>query len=129
MATETLFSRLGGLEGVSRIILAFYDRVLASAKLEPFFAGVDMRRLVDHQAKFISSIMGGPVSYTDEELQEVHARLGIDREAFQEMLAQFRTTLEQHQLTASDIEAVMAALEKREECIVASRSMPGSRVA
>lgn len=52
MEDSDLFHRLGGLTGVSRIVLALYDRVLASARLEPYFRGVDMRRLVEHQANF-----------------------------------------------------------------------------
>jgi hemoglobin len=56
-------------------VLSFYDRVLTSATIAPFFADVDMRRLVDHQAKFISSVMGGPSSYSTAALREVHAHL------------------------------------------------------
>jgi hemoglobin len=129
MAETTLFDRLGGFGAVSRIVLSFYDRVLMSERLEPFFAGVDMRRLVEHQAKFISSLMGGPTSYSDDELREVHGRLSIDRDSFQEMLALFRASLEQHGLPLSDIEAVMLELERRKPCIVTGGSRPDSRVA
>jgi truncated hemoglobin YjbI len=55
----TMFERYGGIAFVTRFVLSFYDRVLTSATIAPFFADVDMRRLVDHQAKFISSVMGG----------------------------------------------------------------------
>jgi truncated hemoglobin YjbI len=36
-----------------------------------------VRRLIDHQARFISSATGGPVSYSDEHLRRVHQTFGI----------------------------------------------------
>jgi hemoglobin len=123
------FHKLGGLQAVSRIALALYDRVLESRRLEPFFAGVDMRRLIEHQAHFLGSIMGGPESHTNEQLREVHARLSIDPESFREMLDRFREVLELQHLEPGDIEAVMAELEKRKTCIVTKRKRPRSRVA
>ena len=59
-----MLERYGGLAFISRVVLSFYDRVLASVRLAPFFADVDMQRLVEHQAKFIGSVMGAaPHSY------------------------------------------------------------------
>ena len=84
---DTMFERYGGFAFVTRFVLSFYDRVLASAGLAPFFADTDMARLVEHQAKFISSVMGGPASYTDGMLRDVHAHLPIDGAAFDEMIA------------------------------------------
>lgn len=129
-AADAIFRRLGGLPGITRIALALYDRVTQSERLECFFAGVDMRRLVDHQARFLASLVGGPASVTDEELKAVHARLGIDRETFLEMLEQFRQVLEDHQAEPADTEHVLAELARREPCIVTRRNRKGgSRVA
>lgn len=129
MMSESLFDRLGGLTAVSRIVLSFYDHVLESERLEPFFGAVDMRRIVDHQSKFIASLIGGPASYTDDELREIHAGLGIDSAAFREMMALFRQTLVEHDLEPADIEAIMTQLEGRERYIVGGGSTPGLRVA
>jgi hemoglobin len=129
MVQMTLFDRLGGARAVSRIILAFYERVLESDRLQPFFAGADMRRIVDHQAKFIAFLMGGPASYTDEELEEIHSGLAVDPVSFHEMLTLLRETLERHGLEPSDIDALMAELERREANIVMGGGRPDSRVA
>ena len=72
LTPDTMFERYGGLAFVTRFVLSFYDRVLASVRLAPFFANSDMQRLVEHQAKFISSVMGGPTSYSNAVLREVH---------------------------------------------------------
>jgi len=57
--SQTLFDKYGGFATVSRIVSAFYDEVLESEQLRPYFRGLDMRRLVDHQTKFIAALMGG----------------------------------------------------------------------
>jgi hemoglobin len=108
---DTMFERYGGLAFVTRLVLTFYDRVLASAPLAPFFVDTDMQRLVDHQAKFISSVMGGPSSYSNAALREAHAHLNVDDRAFDEMMALFRTTLEESGISSADVEAIMADLD------------------
>ncbi len=104
--TGTIFDRYGGFAKVSRIVSSFYDRVLDSAVLAPYFDGVDMRRQIDHQTRFFASIMGGPASYTREHLGRVHARLHVTDEAFDELVALLRETLEDFDFDETDISAV-----------------------
>jgi hemoglobin len=129
MGKRNLFERLGGLEGTTRIALSLYERVLESKRLEPFFSGADMQRLVDHQARFLGSIMGGPDSYTDQELKAVHGALAIDRESFREMLALFRLAMEDHAVPPAEIATVLADLTKREQHLVTRGKKRSSRVA
>ena len=65
---QTIFERYGGFSKVSKVVMSFYDKILNSSILAPYFAKTDMKRLIDHQTKFISSLMGGPASYTSEHL-------------------------------------------------------------
>jgi hemoglobin len=118
LTPDTMFERYGGLAFVSRFVLSFYDRALASARLTPFFAETDMQRLIEHQAKFISSVMGGPASYSDATLREAHAHLPIDNAAFDEMIDLFRQTLRDFDIAAGDVEAIIAALNRRRPHIV-----------
>ena len=79
MATpDTMFERYGGVQFVTRLVLNFYDRVLDSVRLAPFFANTRMERLVEHQATFISSVMGRPASYANATLRAAHAHQHID---------------------------------------------------
>ena len=115
---DTLFERYGGLTFVSRLVLSFYDRVLASVRLAPLFADTDMQRLVEHQAQFISSIMGGPERYTDAMLRDAHAHLPIDDRAFDEMIDLLRLTLEDFRLAPADVRTIVADLNARRAQIV-----------
>jgi hemoglobin len=122
LTPDTMFERYGGLAFVTRFVLSFYDRVLASVRLAPFFANSDMQRLVEHQAKFISSVMGGPTSYSNAVLREAHEHLDIDDPAFDEMIFLFKTTLKDFKITDTDVEAIIEDLNARRMYIVNGRS-------
>ena len=113
-----MFERYGGFATVSKVVMAFYDKILDSDELAPYFENVDMRRLIDHQTKFVSSVMGGPASYTNSALQRLHAHLDIDRSAFDEVLNLFEETLEDFDMAQEDIDLVVADIKSRSHYIV-----------
>lgn len=113
-----MFQRHGGLERVSDLVMAFYDRVLASKRLAPFFRNADMRRLIEHQAQYISAVMGGPASYTEAQLHEVHAHLDIADADFDEMLGHFRAAMREKGFPAEDIETVLRRLAALRRVVV-----------
>lgn len=113
-----LFERAGGFGTVGRVVMSFYDRVLDSDILAPWFETTDMRTLVDHQTKFVASLMGGPAAYPDETLRRVHARLGIDRAAFDEMKRLLGEALEDHGIDGPDVESVLEEIERCAPLIV-----------
>lgn len=115
---RTLFQKYGGFATVSRIVLTFYDRVLDSDQIAHFFEDVDIPRLVDHQTKFISSLLGGPASFTDEHLTKVHRPLGIGDADFDEMSRLLDESLAAHRFTAEDRGDVMREIEARRAVIV-----------
>lgn len=55
----TMFDRYGGFTSVSKIVMSFYDKVLDSETVGPYFEDIDMKALIDHQTKFIAQVMGG----------------------------------------------------------------------
>ena len=80
-----MFERYGGFASVSKIVMAFYEKALDSDIIGHHFEDVEMRKLIDHQTKFVASVMGGPVVYSDEALQRLHSHLAIDQAQFGEM--------------------------------------------
>ena len=117
---EPLYERFGGLEAVARLVFAFYDRVLQSKQLAPYFAGVDMRRLIDHQTRFLASVMGGPASHTNAELRKAHAHLRIDDAAFDEMVDLLAETLRTSGLAEVDVSLILSEVRARRTYIVSS---------
>jgi hemoglobin len=117
---STLFERYGGFGTVHKIVLDFYDRVLDSEVVGVYFDDIDMTALVDHQTKFISQVMGGPTSYSNEILEQVHASHRISQEAFDEMARLLEQTLLEHSFKPEDVHAVITDIRGRQSYIVRS---------
>ena len=118
---RTVFERNGGFASVNRVVMTFYDKVLDSPIVGAYFQHTDMRTLIDHQTRFIASVMGGPASYTNDHLERVHARLDITEEAFKESVALLIESLEDHNFSDDDIQVVADEIMSRKRYIV-SRS-------
>jgi hemoglobin len=116
--TTSLFQKYGGFAKVSRVVLTFYDKVLDSDQIGDFFDGVDMSKLVDHQTKFISSLLGGPASYSDERLRQLHSHLGISDADMDEMIRLLDEALDEHGFEPADRELVTREIEARRKFIV-----------
>ena len=114
--------KYGGFASVSKIVMLFYDKALDSDILGPYFENVDMRRLIDHQTKFIASLLGGPASYTNEALRTVHAHLDISDQAMSEMTMLLEETLEDFDVEAADIAAIIDEIKARAPFVMAGAS-------
>lgn len=108
----TMFDHYGGFSTVSRIVSAFYDQVLDSPNLARYFENTDMRRLIDHQTKFISAVMGGPASYSHEQLERIHADMEISEDDYLMVVKIMRETFEDFELDESDIAAIVGDVMK-----------------
>ncbi len=115
---KTLYEKYGGFKTVSRMVMAFYERALDSDQIGDYFENVDMKRLIDHQTKFMASILGGPASYTDDRLRAVHAPLNLTHEDFDEMTRLLRETLVEFKFAADDVNSVIAEIETRRRPII-----------
>lgn len=116
--SRSMFERYGGFARLSKVVLAFYDRMIESDVTGPYFEKVDMRRLVDHQTQFLSQVMGGPASFTDAQLAKYHAHLRIDPAAFDEAMELLRETLEDFDMDVADVDQVIAGMSSRRRFIV-----------
>ena len=138
MANKTLFSSIKSLvprtdsynESGGRAYKFTPKHALAQMAATGCFNGVyyasaqsqldEMRKLIDHQTKFVASVMGGPVVYTDDALQRLHAHLDIDQPQFNEMTVLLRETLEDFELDSADIDEIMEHFHARSRYIVSS---------
>ncbi len=117
---QTIYESHGGFASVRKVVLSFYDRVLDSEILAPYFARTDMKRLIDHQTKFVSFLLGGPASFSDDHIERVHARMGITAPAFDEMVMTMMETLEDHGYSANEVGSVEHELRSRQSIIVSA---------
>jgi hemoglobin len=118
---RTIFERYGGFSRISRIVMSFYDKMTSSPITKKYFEKIDMKRLIDHQTKFVAAMMGGPASYTNEHLERVHANLGITNVAFSEAVDMLEETLEDHDFDDEDIDSVKGEVMSRKNYIVTKK--------
>lgn len=118
MGEQSLFEKYGGFSKVSRIVLSFYDTLLDSDDIGPFFDDIDMSKMVDHQTKFIASLLGGPASYTDKQLYQLHRHLDINDAHFDELKVVLQQTLSDHGVQPEDIELILQEFENRRVQVV-----------
>ena len=114
----TLYDKYGGFATVNKLVQTFYGKVAESEDLAPYFEGVDVQNLMDHQTKFFSEILGGPVNYTGRQLKSVHARIAITEEAFSEVADLLEETLEDMDVEEDDIETIMEIIGRVKPDIV-----------
>jgi hemoglobin len=86
--------------------MSFYDKMTTSPITKKYFEKTNMRKLIDHQTKFVASMMGGPASFTNEHLARVHSRLGITNTAFEEAVDLLTETLEDFDVDDADVKQV-----------------------
>ena len=116
--TKSLFEQYGGFATVSRIVSAFYDKVLDAENLAPYFKGIEMSRQIDHQTKFMASVMGGPASFTADQLERAHQKLDITAAHFEELAVLLKETCEDFDVAESDISDIMRDVSDRRSIII-----------
>lgn len=115
---QNLYDKYGGFSTVSKIVHEFYRRVLESGLLAPYFENADMRRLMDHQIQFFSTLLGGPATYDGDQLDNVHKRLNISEAAFDEVLDLLEEVLEDAGVADVDVVTILGALAEYRSKIV-----------
>lgn len=117
-----LYEKYGGFGSINKIVMAFYDTLLDSEEIGPYFDDIEMGKLIDHQTKFVASLLGGPASFSNDQLRRAHEKLNITPAHFDEMKSVLNDTLIEHGVTETDAEAVLAEIESRREVIVTAVS-------
>jgi hemoglobin len=119
--SNTLYDQLGGFSAVRKLVSDFYDRVLEEDDLAPFFEHTDMAHLIDHQTKFWTTLLGGPASYTTDQLRKIHTTMGIEDRHFDLVAELVAETLEDHDIDEKHARSFMDNLASYRSCIVIAK--------
>lgn len=107
---STLYERLGGADGVARLIDEFYVRVLGDPELSPVFLHASLEKLLRMQKEFFGAALDGPQNYTGLALAHAHAGMGITTRQFTRYVRHLLETLEAHGVSPKDINAVVSRI-------------------
>lgn len=115
-----LYDKYGGFAAISQIVHTFYDKVLASPTLDPYFARVDMPALIEHQTRFLCKVLGGPDNYAGRAMRAAHQRHAITPEAFAEVAGLLKESLEEAHVEPRDVETILSVVASVRGDVVAT---------
>ena len=116
----SLFDKLGGFTAVSKVVGEFYDEAEQNPITAPYFEGLNMESLMDHQVKFLSQALGGPQQYSGKAMKAAHGDIRVTDEAFDTIGQILHDVLEDNDIEGPDIEAIMALVVSLKEEVVSA---------
>jgi hemoglobin len=115
---KSLYMKFGS-RVTSGMAECLYDRMLVDPELAPFFVGVDIDRLREHVADFLTVLTGGPDIYRGRDLREAHAGYRISKDQFERVMGHIRAAAAELAIEAQDIETIATSI-RGYECDVVS---------
>jgi len=114
---QTLYVKYGS-RVTSGMAECLYDRVLDDPELVVFFDGVDIDRLREHVADFLSMLAGGPDMYRGRDLREAHADYRISKAHFELVMGHIAAAATELGIEPEDIATIAAAIRSYEDDVV-----------
>ena len=77
---KSLYERLGGYDGIAKVVDEFIGRLVADKQFEKFFIGQSTdskKKIRNHVIEQFCAATGGPCVYTGRDMKTTHAGLGI----------------------------------------------------
>lgn len=115
---NSLYNKYGGLETIHSVVVLFYRKVLDSDNLYRFFENSDIEKIIEHQTRFISQLLGGPQKYDSAKLSSIHQPLKINGDDFNEVVAYLKASLEESNVEKNDIVTILNAVGSFKKDIV-----------
>jgi len=79
---DSLYRALGGQPGLVRLMDDFMARLLADARMRPFFKDVNQAHVKAQLVDQLCEVSGGPCKLQGPGMKQVHEGMEIDRAAF-----------------------------------------------
>jgi hemoglobin len=122
---QTLYERIGGEREISKLVHAFYDRVIADPELKPFFKNTSMGKLRRMQREFFSAALDGPIKYTGKPLSYVHHGRGITNHHLALYVDHLIDTLRGHKISEQNVQEIISRINTYAEEITGDMGSGG----
>jgi len=107
-ARGSIYEKVGGRPMVERVVIIFYDKMVADPRVAGFFGNASMSLLKQKQEMFFILMMGGPAMYTGKSLRTAHAKLNLDEQSFDIAAMYMREAMQEVNMAPDDIDVVVA---------------------
>jgi hemoglobin len=108
--SESLYERLGGTEGITKIANDVIDNHIANKAIAPRFADSDVAAVKKAAATFFITATGGPNVYVGKDLLAAHKGMNISATEFMAVLDDALAALEKNSIGQREQEEVLFAL-------------------
>jgi len=107
----SLFDRLGGEEGIRRLVTDIVDNHYRNPLIRTRFEQIEDRAAVErHSAEFLCAGSGGPQAYTGRDLLSVHKGMNISEQELIAAIDDIVAAMSKNQLEQSAQNEVVAIL-------------------
>ncbi|MEC9283729.1 MAG: group 1 truncated hemoglobin [Bdellovibrionota bacterium] len=117
---ESLFQKYGGFETLGKLVHEFYSKLLDDSEIKPYFDGVNLEKLMQHQVNFLGLALGGPNKYEGKDLKTAHGHLKISGEHFSIVAGYLEEVLDEAGVDEQDIDAIMGVVGSTKDDVVAA---------
>jgi hemoglobin len=107
---DTLYRALGDKPGITRLVQDFAARLLADARLKPFFAQADAKRLTEQLVDQFCAVSGGPCVYKGADMKTAHANLDITKGDFNALVEVLQQSMDAQGIAFADQNRLLARL-------------------
>ena len=114
----SLYTRLGGNQGVTQIANDLIDRVAADPGIGGSFQGTNLLRVKAKLAEQLCELADGPCKYSGDSMRETHANHHITEADFYGMVEALKAVLRQHQVGLRETNEVLRLLAPMKRDIV-----------
>lgn len=99
---DAMYQQIGGAAGLKRVVDHFYERLWTDPELKPYFFGIDGAKLKEHQAQFLTFVLGGGAQeWGGVSLGSAHSELKITDAAFSKVAWHLTMTLDELDINRS----------------------------
>ena len=114
----TLYERLGGTEGITKIAIELVDLHLANTKIATRFGASDVDALKNAAATFFIAGSCGPDVYKGKDMLSAHKGMNIDDEEFNAVLDDALEAMDKNNVGQREKEEVLYILYSMKKEIV-----------
>ncbi|MFC0775502.1 group I truncated hemoglobin [Terrimonas alba] len=114
----SLYERLGGEQGLRKIVNDILDKNFSNPKIGHHFKNVDMDKLKQLVFEFFSMGIGGSHIYTGRDMRSAHADLGISQRDFSLGNDDVSEALKENGVSKAEIDEVIGILNSMKGDVV-----------
>ncbi len=126
-APKTLYERIGGKEGVDKVIASLIANVTADAELKKLFAkttGPKLENFKKQLADFVCEQTGGGCKYGGKDMKAAHKGMGITDPQWDAFVKDFTLALDENKVGEKEKSELFGAIAPLHDDIVEKKAAP-----